>query len=64
MNKMKEIIKQFFLHGVGNRFFQSAKSKFKLKIFKNEGQEMLFVAIGTFICYLILLILEIKELMQ
>tara|TARA_R110002051_G_scaffold275011_2_gene335968 strand:+ start:1256 stop:1453 length:198 start_codon:yes stop_codon:yes gene_type:complete len=22
---MKEIIKQFFLHGVGNRFFQSAK---------------------------------------
>ena len=25
MNKMKAIIKQFFLHGVGNRFFQSAK---------------------------------------
>jgi hypothetical protein len=61
---MKAIIKQFFLHGVGNRFFQSAKSILKFKIFKNEGQEMLFVAIGTFICYLILLVLEIKELMQ
>ena len=29
---MKAIIKQFFLHGVGNRFFQSAKSYKKNKI--------------------------------
>ena len=29
---MKAIIKQFFLHGVGNRFFQSAKSYKENKI--------------------------------
>lgn len=44
--------------------FKSAKSKFKFKIFKNEGQEMLFVAIGTFICFSIVLILRLLELLQ
>ena len=28
---MKAIIKKFFLHGVGNRFFKSAKSRFKIQ---------------------------------
>jgi hypothetical protein len=44
--------------------FKSAKSKVKFKIFKNEGQEMLFYTTGTFICLFILLILELKERMQ
>lgn len=62
MNKMKAIIKQFFLHGVGNRFFQSAKKIFKFKIFKNEGREILFWNFLTMVCLIILLILELKEL--
>ncbi len=41
MNKMKAIIKQFFLHVVGQRFFQSAKSRFKFNLFKNEFDKML-----------------------
>jgi hypothetical protein len=49
---------------LANRFIQSTKNIFKFRIFKNEGQEMLFIVTGTFICYLTLLILEIKELMQ
>ena len=61
---MKALIKQFFLHGVGQRFFQSAKSIFKFKLFKNEGQEMLFVAIGTFIFLSILLFLRLQEFLQ
>jgi hypothetical protein len=44
--------------------FKSTLSKFKFKIFKNEGQEMLFVAIGTFICFSILLFLRLRELLQ
>ena len=39
---MKAIIKQFFLHGVGNRFFQSAKtlySNFKY-LSKNNIQDL------------------------
>lgn len=62
MNKMKAIIKQFFLHGVGNRFFQSAKSIFKFKIFKNEGQEIFLWNFLAMVCLIILLILELKEL--
>jgi hypothetical protein len=44
--------------------FKSSVSKFKFKIFKNEGQEMLFYISGTFIFLFILLILEIKERLQ
>lgn len=36
MNKMKAIIKQFFLHGVGNRFFQSAKRIFQERYIQNS----------------------------
>ena len=36
MNKMKAIIKQFFLNGVGKRFFQSAKSRFKRFTFSQK----------------------------
>ena len=38
--------------------------RFKFKLFKNEGQEMLFVAIGTFICFSIVLFLRLLKLMQ
>lgn len=47
MNKIKAIIKQFFLHGVGNRFFQSAKNIFKERYIQNSTygkiQMILFV---------------------
>jgi hypothetical protein len=64
MNKMKAIIKQFFLHGVGNRFFQSAKGKFKLKIFKNEGQELRFYFIFIIITSTLSLILKLRHLLK
>jgi len=65
MNKMKAIIKQFFLHGVGYRLFQSVKRIFQERYVQNSsyGKFQIILLFIQILIFAILIKQHLKDLL-